>query len=140
MRHPSMALAGVVGVPDATQGELIAAFVVAKPGQSVTAAELGTHCREMASRYKVPDFITLCGSLPVTATGVLETTNGAGHFQLESATLGGVPIPKLVLQQVLSYYSRTPSKSGGISLDDAFQLPSRIREIQLERGQAIIIQ
>jgi hypothetical protein len=82
----------------------------------------------------------LGGKLPVIATGVLEAANGVGHFQLESATLGGVPIPKLVLQQVLSYYSRTPSKSGGISLDDAFQLPSRIREIQLERGQAIIIQ
>ena len=32
MRHAAVALAGVVGVPDATQGELLAAFVVAKPG------------------------------------------------------------------------------------------------------------
>ena len=33
MRHATVALAGVVGVPDATQGELLAAFVVAKPEQ-----------------------------------------------------------------------------------------------------------
>ena len=32
MRHATVALAAVVGVPDATQGELLAAFVVPKPG------------------------------------------------------------------------------------------------------------
>ena len=57
MRHPAVALAGVVGVPDATQGELIAAFVVPKPGHPLTEAALTTHCRDLASRYKVPDFI-----------------------------------------------------------------------------------
>ena len=66
-----MALAGVVGVPDVTQGELIAAFVVPKPGQIVTEAALTMHCREQASRYKVPDFISFRDSLPVTATGKL---------------------------------------------------------------------
>jgi long-chain acyl-CoA synthetase len=71
MRHPSVSLAGVVGVPDATQGELIAAFVVPMPGQIVTEAALTAHCRELASRYKVPDFITVRDTLPVTATGKL---------------------------------------------------------------------
>ena len=71
MRHPAVALAGVVGVADATQGELIAAFVVSKPGQTVTEAALTAHCRAQASRYKVPDFITLRESLPVTVTGKL---------------------------------------------------------------------
>jgi fatty-acyl-CoA synthase len=71
MRHPAVALAGVVGVTDATQGELIAAFVVPKPGQVLTAAELTAHCRELASRYKVPDFISFRDALPVTVTGKL---------------------------------------------------------------------
>ncbi len=71
MRHPSVSLAGVVGVPDATQGELIAAFVVPMPGQVVTEAALTAHCRELASRYKVPDFISVRDALPVTATGKL---------------------------------------------------------------------
>jgi fatty-acyl-CoA synthase len=71
MRHPSVSLAGVVGVPDATMGELIAAFIVPMPGQIVTEAALTAHCRELASRYKVPDFITVCETLPVTATGKL---------------------------------------------------------------------
>ncbi len=71
MRHPAVAQAGVVGRPDATQGELISAFVVLKPGASVTGAELTAHCRERASRYKIPDFISFQNALPVTATGKL---------------------------------------------------------------------
>ncbi|MSP02045.1 MAG: hypothetical protein EXR07_13495 [Acetobacteraceae bacterium] len=71
MRHPAVALAGVVGVPDAIQGELIAAFVVVKPGLFVTEAALTAHCRDLASRYKVPDFISFRETLPVTVTGKL---------------------------------------------------------------------
>jgi len=71
MRHPAVAQAGVVGVPDADQGELIAAFVVCKPGLVLTEAALTAHCRELASRYKVPDFISFRETLPVTATGKL---------------------------------------------------------------------
>jgi hypothetical protein len=51
-----------------------------------------------------------------------------------------VPVPKLLLQEIVAYYSKSPSKPGGISLDDQFVLPARIREIQVERGQAIIVQ
>jgi long-chain acyl-CoA synthetase len=71
MRHPGVALAGVVGVPDSTQGELIAAFVVPKPGHRLTETMLTAHCRELASRYKVPDFISIRDELPVTGTGKL---------------------------------------------------------------------
>jgi len=71
MRHAMVALAGVVGVPDSTQGELLAAFVVPKPGITLRPDELAAHCRALASRYKVPDFIEVCESLPVTVTGKL---------------------------------------------------------------------
>ncbi|HEY7577188.1 MAG TPA: class I adenylate-forming enzyme family protein [Acetobacteraceae bacterium] len=71
MRHGTVALAGVVGVPDATQGELLAAFVVPKPGATLRPDELAAHCRSLASRYKVPDFIEVRDSLPVTVTGKL---------------------------------------------------------------------
>jgi hypothetical protein len=82
----------------------------------------------------------LMGRLPVTATGVLTTSNGVGHFQLESASVSSIPIPKILLQEIVSYYSRTPDKPNGIGLDDPFPLPARIREIQVQRGQAIIVQ
>ncbi len=71
MRHATVALAGVVGVPDATQGELLAAFVVPRPGATLQPDELVAHCRALASRYKVPDFIEVRDALPVTVTGKL---------------------------------------------------------------------
>jgi fatty-acyl-CoA synthase len=71
MRHATVALAGVVGVPDATQGELLVAFVVPKPGTRLRPDELAAHCRSLASRYKVPDMIEVCDALPVTVTGKL---------------------------------------------------------------------
>jgi fatty-acyl-CoA synthase len=71
MRHHAVALAGVVGVPDPTQGELLAAFVVVRPGTGPLPEELAAHCRAIASRYKVPDFIEIRDSLPTTVTGKL---------------------------------------------------------------------
>lgn len=82
----------------------------------------------------------LSGRVPITATGVLTTSNGVGRFQLETAAVGGLPVPKMVLQEVVSHYSRTPQSPSGINIDDPFALPARIREIQVERGQAIVVQ
>ena len=82
----------------------------------------------------------LSGRLPVAATGTLTTKEGVGRFQLESASVSGLPIPKMLLQEIVSYYSRTPESPAGINIDDPFALPARIREIQVERGQAIIVQ
>jgi hypothetical protein len=80
------------------------------------------------------------GRLPVTATGLLRTGNGVGRFQLESAAVGGVPLPKVALQEIVNYYSRTPENPQGIALDDPFPLPANIREIRVDGGQAIIVQ
>src|SRR5438477_98863 len=60
----------------------------------------------------------LMGKLPVTATGVLKTSDGVGRFELESAAISRVPVPKILLQEIVSYYSRTPENPAGISLDD----------------------
>jgi hypothetical protein len=80
------------------------------------------------------------GKLPVQATGRLETQDGVGRFTLDSATIGGVPVPKVVLQEVVSYYTRRPDNPSGVSLDAPFELPARIREIRVGTGQAIVIQ
>jgi len=82
----------------------------------------------------------LMGKVPVSAIGVLKTANGVGHIELESAAISRLPIPKFLLQEIVSYYSRTAANPAGINLDDPFALPARIREIQVERGHAIIVQ
>jgi hypothetical protein len=82
----------------------------------------------------------LRGRLPVEAVGTLTARNGGAAFQLESASVAGVPIPKVVLQQIVSYYSRSDEDPDGIDLDDQVALPSRIRDIHIERGRAVIVQ
>jgi hypothetical protein len=82
----------------------------------------------------------LSGRVPVTAAGRLTTKDGMGQFHLESADISGVTVPKAVLQELLSYYSRTPENPGGIAMEDPFELPSRIREIRVGSGTATIVQ
>jgi hypothetical protein len=82
----------------------------------------------------------LTGRLPVTAAGMLTTQNGIGRFELESAQISGLSIPKSLLQELLSYYSKSPERPNGISMDDPFQLPAAIQEIRIGQGVATIVQ
>jgi hypothetical protein len=107
-------------------------------GRAVVDLDAVRKANNSTSLFDLRSYLT--GRLPVTATGVLRTSNGVGRFELQSATVGVVPVPKLLLQEIVAYYSKSPSRPGGISLDDQFALPARIREIQVERGQAIVVQ
>jgi hypothetical protein len=80
------------------------------------------------------------GRVPVTVAGVLHTQNGRGQFDVEEATFSGIPVPNTLLQELVAYYSRTPSAPQGIRLDDPFELPANIRQIEVGQGQAIVIQ
>jgi hypothetical protein len=82
----------------------------------------------------------LTGQLPVTATGTLETQQGRGKFTLETAAISGVPIPKTLLQELLSYYSRSDDYPNGVNMDDPFDLPAEIQRIQVDQGRAVIVQ
>ena len=82
----------------------------------------------------------LTGQMQLTASGVLVTQNGVGRFQLESAQISGVTIPKSLVQELLSYYSKSAENPSGISLDDPFELPARIKEIRVGRGEAMVVQ
>lgn len=71
MQHPAVSQVGVVGIPDARQGELLAAFIVLRTNHQASREEIAEHCRATASRYKVPDIIEFRSELPITATGKL---------------------------------------------------------------------
>ena len=59
----------VVGVPDAYWGELIAAFVVRRPGSSLTEAEVGAHCARQLGGYKKPRRVSFVDGLGRSASG-----------------------------------------------------------------------
>ena len=80
------------------------------------------------------------GKVPVNVTGTLRTKDGQGNFLLESADISGLPVPKTFLQELVSYYSRTPNNPRGVNLEDPFALPASIRHIDVGAGQAVIVQ
>ena len=82
----------------------------------------------------------LGGRVPVDVTGTLRTADGMGRFEIESAQLSGVPVPRVLLQEVVSYYSRGEKTPQGVRLDDAFPLPAGIRQIELGQGRAVVVQ
>jgi hypothetical protein len=82
----------------------------------------------------------LGGRVPVVVEGILHTEAGRGRFELQSAEVSGVPVPKTILQEALTYYSRTPEDPDGINLDAPFQLPAGIDKIEVGQGQAVVVQ
>jgi hypothetical protein len=82
----------------------------------------------------------LTGRLPLTAEGVLTTKDGVGQFNLERAEISGVSVPKSLIQELLSHYSKTPENPAGINMDAPFELPANIREIRVGKAQATIVQ
>src|SRR5262249_51657705 len=80
------------------------------------------------------------GTVEVTAIGTLHTANGQGTFDLQQATLAGVSIPKSLLQELVTYYSKTPDTPTGFDLDKPFVLPASIRSVELRPGTATIVQ
>jgi hypothetical protein len=82
----------------------------------------------------------LGGRVPLTVEGILHTENGRGRFELQSAEVSGVPVPKTILQELVSMYSRTPENPAGFNIDGAFPLPANIEKIEVGQGQAVVVQ
>lgn len=85
-------------------------------------------------------FNLLTGSLPLLVNGVLRTKNGVGTFAVESASISSVPVPIWMLQEIVSYYSKSAAAPNGVAIDKPFVLPNGIREIQTAKGQATVVQ
>jgi acyl-coenzyme A synthetase/AMP-(fatty) acid ligase len=62
--HHSVMHAVVVGVPHQLYGEMVWAFVVAKPCTELSTRELMKHCRQTLVNYMVPDQVTFLPEIP----------------------------------------------------------------------------
>jgi benzoate-CoA ligase family protein len=72
IEHPAVLEVAIVGHVDERGITRPVAYLVAKPGTSVTEAEVVDHCRSRLAGYKRPTRVILMESLPKTATGKIQ--------------------------------------------------------------------
>jgi fatty-acyl-CoA synthase len=68
--HPDILDAQVIGVPDATYGEELMAWVRLRPGAAeLTAESLRAFCTGQLAHYKIPRYVHIVEEFPMTVTG-----------------------------------------------------------------------
>ena len=67
--NPKVLEVGVAGIPDAYRGETVKAWVVLKPGETMTADEVKAWCKEHMASFKVPTQVEFRDELPKTTVG-----------------------------------------------------------------------
>ncbi len=75
LQHEAVAECGVVGAADEERGQIVAAYVVLKPGARADdemAKVLQDHVKKTIAPYKYPRFIRFVDALPRTETGKLK--------------------------------------------------------------------
>ena len=71
-RHPAIADVQVIGVPDKKYGEELCAWIVLKPGETLTAEAVCDFCRGQIAHYKIPRHIRFVEGFPTTVTGKVQ--------------------------------------------------------------------
>lgn len=91
-----------------------------------------------ALRQHMPDSSVaqlLSGQVPVELAARIHAEDGIGKLMLERITLGGLPVPESLLQQIVTAYTKSPSQPDGVRLDEPFPLPYGIESARVEPGR-----
>jgi len=72
MRHPKIAEAQVVGIPDEFMGEEVCALIRVRQSEELSEDEIRQYCKAGISRHKTPKFFRFVESFPLTASGKVQ--------------------------------------------------------------------
>jgi acyl-coenzyme A synthetase/AMP-(fatty) acid ligase len=88
LQHPDIVQAYVVGVPNRSKGEIVAAAVQLPGGAATDPAAIVAFCRERLASYKVParPALRTAAQLPRTPTGKIHKPSLAEELAANSAT------------------------------------------------------
>jgi cyclohexanecarboxylate-CoA ligase len=87
--HPKVAGVAIVAMPDPRLGERACAFVIPKPGETPTLAELVTFLDERGlARQKFPERLELVTEFPMTPSGKVQ------KYRLRERVAGQTPAPE----------------------------------------------
>jgi fatty-acyl-CoA synthase len=70
--HPKIFDAGIVGVPDEKWGEVGKAFIVLKPGATLSNGEIFEFLSGKVAKYKIPKYVECIDELPKTGSGKIQ--------------------------------------------------------------------
>ena len=88
-RHPKVQDVAVFGVPDDRLGEVVAAWIKLREGESSSEDEIREFCKGQIAHYKVPAYIRFVDEFPMTVTGKIQKfvmrDEMAGELGLEEA-------------------------------------------------------
>jgi hypothetical protein len=139
-REVNAYLRHVVG-PDLPAGLVDPTIAIADRGRLGFRAKIDLDAvRKSRARGALDPLNWVSGTLELVLNGTLEAARGRGTFALESATLGGVPVPQSLVQELVTYMTKTPENPVGIGLSEPFELPAAIQQIRTRPGHATIVQ
>jgi 2-aminobenzoate-CoA ligase len=90
LSHPDVVECAVIGVPDEARGQLVAAYVVLRPGTDAgagTQKALQDHVKSLIAPYKYPRAVVVVDELPKTLSGKLQ------RYRLRAEAAQHAPAP-----------------------------------------------
>src|SRR5690606_16511263 len=111
------------------------AEVTIAPGGSVRAKAVVDldEVRNAETRGWLDPLAYVTGSVEIAATGTLTAADGMGTLAIQEATIGGLSVAPVLLQEIISFYTRTPELPKGFDITQPFPLPANIRAVETAR-------